>query len=199
MLDHAIATVALKAIPGSPYSSSRAHDLPKLKGEQPAAYDERTWKDKLHFDADGQCFIPPFALQMAIIGGARRSLGKIPGKGNSTWGKLFEQGGLMVLENAYLGVHKDDVPGERFYVHANGKRGSGTRVWRRFPMIFDWEATVAVTVLNLEIDPDTLKSAITAAGLYTGLGRFRPENGGTNGRFQLKAFNWERKAADLAA
>lgn len=32
---------------------------------------------------------------------------------------------------------------------------------------------------------------LTIAGMFIGVGRFRPEKGGQNGRFQIAALDWE--------
>jgi hypothetical protein len=32
---------------------------------------------------------------------------------------------------------------------------------------------------------------LTMAGMFIGIGRFRPEKGGTNGRFKIESIDWQ--------
>jgi hypothetical protein len=48
-----------------------------------------------------------------------------------------------------------------------------------------------VIVLDPIIVEDIFTEVVEAAGLFRGIGQFRPENGGSNGRFIIKTINWE--------
>ena len=106
--------------------------------------------------------------------------------------KFFEAG-VLVTEPLVLPYRPDDVPADKIYAHANGKRGSGSRVWRRFPRVDKWRGDVAYHVLADEITKDGFDEALRQAGAFVGVGRFRPEPpiGGFYGRYQVEAIKWE--------
>lgn len=52
----------LKSI--SPYSQGRHYDDPKLEKELPDAYEQRTWRGRMHVE-NGRVFIPPMAAEQA--------------------------------------------------------------------------------------------------------------------------------------
>jgi hypothetical protein len=162
----------------------------KLPGESVDAFDERLWRQKAHA-IDGVVHVKGFALQSAIIDGAKHAKEKIPGKGNSTWGKKFEAG-IMVDGDMSLGVQVEDLIERPVFVHANGIRGSGSRVTRRFPEISaGWRGEATIYVLDDEITKEVFEKAVQRAGMFIGLGQYRPQNRGTNGRFSLTSFTWE--------
>jgi hypothetical protein len=70
-------TITLKSL--SAYAQSRYHNTPKLDGEQPDAWEERTWKNKAHVDPDGIVTIPPMAIAIAIKEACKFLNKKIPG------------------------------------------------------------------------------------------------------------------------
>jgi len=181
-----IATVSLESM--APYSQSRKHDLPTLKGELPAAYELRTWRDHLSVK-DGSVFIPGFAMHMAIISAARYSKRRIIGQGQATWTAKFSSG-IVLFDDIMLGVDPECVDYVDVNAHVNGTRGSGKRVTRRFPMIPAWKATFDIHVLDPIITQDVLAEMLEIAGIFIGIGRYRPENGGSNGRFQTTKLVW---------
>ena len=61
---------------------------------------------------------------------------------------------------------------------------------RRFPLIPSWETTFEIHVLDPIITEAILREMIGLAGLFKGLGRYRPANRGTNGRFELVELVW---------
>lgn len=184
-----LATCTLKSV--SPYSQSRSysHEVEKLPGEKPDAYEERTWRNKCHFRADGRLYIPPMAFKMGLDTAARMLGRRIPGKGQSTYSKFFKSG-VLCMEGPDLPLTKDDVPADRIFANADGVRGSGKRVWRLFPRIDQWEAKVDFHVLADEIDTAVFEDHLRQAGAFVGIGRFRPENGGYYGRFEVASVNW---------
>lgn len=187
------AKVTLKSI--SAYSQSRQHTEEKLNREGYDDYEERTWRSKMHRNKEGQVFMPQMGLKQALTNAARRSGDKIPGKRGATYTKHFE-GGVLVIDPPLLYDHSGrpilavEVAGLKLSVNADGKRGSGKRVWRIFPDIAEWQANVTFTVLDDVVTKDVFRKTLDEAGAFVGVGRFRPENGGYYGRFEVVSLEW---------
>jgi hypothetical protein len=174
-------------------TQSRLHATPKLEKEQAAAYDLRVWRQHMHTEIrDGRqtVVIPATALQQAIIQAAQYSGEQIPGQGKKTWTAKFA-GGLMMLENPSLHIDPDTIDCIAINAHATGKRDSGARVLRRFPLIPAWQATFEIYVLDQIITEDVLRKMVETAGMFVGIGQFRPQNRGTNGRFKIVKLDWQ--------
>lgn len=198
------ATVTIKGL--SPYSSSKVYDymVPLLPRETKAAYEERTWFEKFHYDAKGEIYIPPMAFKIGLDAAAKMLGIQIPGKGKSNYTKFFTSG-VLVTDPSYLGVNINEVKNDkdRFCrrVHANvdGVRGSGKRVWRLFPEIAEWETEVTYTIFADEITPDVFERCLVQCGSFIGVGRFRPEKGGLCGRYAVSDLSWSMAEVDMAA
>ena len=173
----------------SPYSQGNAIQSKKNTGEGHDAFEERTWRERLHVNEKGNVFIPPMAIKLCLADTARFLSETVPGQGKSTWTKHFEAG-IMVVQPADIGVKADSVEGERLFVPSDGKKGGGTRVWKTFPLIKQWKAEVEIILLDpMLIDkPAKVEEYLNHAGKFIGLGRFRPRNGGFYGRFQVVEF-----------
>lgn len=195
-----IATVHLKST--SPYSQSRNHDTPKLAqrggGETPDAYEERTWRNRLHVNEDGFVFIPPMQFKNALSEVAKYLGIQIAGKGKSTYTKHIEAG-VLVVDPLVLPVRAADVAGERLYLNADGKRGSGKRVWRTMPLIPSWEGPVTFTILDDIITQEVFLKHLREAGNFIGIGRWRPRNNGLYGRFSVEKLDWQEVGVTAAA
>ena len=76
-----IATCKLQSI--SPYSQSRYHETPKLNKELDDDYRKRTWREYLHYDKEGQVYIPPMAFKNCLSEVAKFLGIQIPGKGKT--------------------------------------------------------------------------------------------------------------------
>ena len=173
----------------TPYSQSRYHGTPKLNKELPNAYEERTWRERLHIGADGHVFMPQMAFKNCIAEAAKYLSVQVPGKGKTTYTKHFEAG-ILVVEPLVLPDTKDDVAGEWYFVPSDGRRGGGSRVLKCFPMIPKWEGTVEFHVLDDIITEDVFKYFLEQAGSLIGVGRFRPRNNGFYGRFRVVKIDW---------
>lgn len=182
-------TVEISNPGGSPLSFSRAHETPKLNKEGADAYEERTWRERAHYDDKGELYIPPMMLKFCLVSASELKSEKIAGKGHKTWTKHFRVG-VHVVEPVMLGVHKDKAEGEWVYCHADGKRTCGTRVWRCFPTIKTWKATAVFHVVDSTITEKAFEEHLFEAGNLVGLGRFAPRVGGYNGRFVLGKIKW---------
>jgi len=173
----------------APYSQSRAHFTEKQNKEGADDYEKRTWRERMHVGEDGRVFIPPMAFKNAVSEVAKFLSKSIPGKGKATYTKHFEAG-VLVIEPLVLPVKKDDVAGEWLFVPADGRRGSGKRVRRCFPVIPKWSGEVTFMVLDDTITQEVFEEHLREAGNFIGIGRFRPRNNGFYGRFAVKKVRW---------
>lgn len=196
-----IATAKLSSL--SPYSQSRPYEngVPKLEKESAQAYESRTWRNRVHVNADGFIFIPPMAFKICLETAARFLSEKISGRGKATYTKHF-LAGVLVTEGPVLPIKADDIPldaslatdcgcrGEWLYLNADGKKGGNTRVWRCMPKIESWSAIVTFYVLDETITEDVFRRHLTEAGNFIGIGRFAPIRGGFYGRFKVDSLTW---------
>lgn len=173
----------------SPYGQSRAIQSKKNTGENHDAYEERTWRERLHVGPNGNVFIPPMAIKNCLSDCARYLSETVPGKGKATYTKHFEAG-ILCVQPADIGIKADTVEGLRLFVPSDGKKGGGTRVWKTFPTIKEWTADVEIMLLDpILIDkPEKVKEYLGHAGKFIGIGFFRPRNGGYFGRFTVENF-----------
>src|SRR5258708_125848 len=109
---------------------------------------------------------------------------------NSTWGKKFESG-IMIDGDISLGIRVEDLIERPVYVNADGVRGSGKRVWRRFPEIAKgWTAEFVVYILDDEITQEVFEKFVRRAGLFIGIGQYRPQNQATNRQFSFPSIQF---------
>ena len=188
-----IATVTLESL--SPLSMSRQHDEAKLEGESHSDYDARTWMHKMHTSGEGAdrtVVIPAAAMFSCLVEAAKYSGKQIPGKGKATWTQKFASG-LMLVSDIHLNVDPATVKCVIINANADGVRGSGKRVPRRFPSIPRWQATFDVHILDPIITKDVFAEMLDIAGLFIGVGQGRPgmKSPAGNGRFRTKSLSWQ--------
>lgn len=180
-------TIHLRSI--APYTQSRQHHIPKNEKENPQDYEERTWREKTTVNDDGLICIPAMAFKQALDRSAKMLSIQIPGRGKATYTKHFTAG-VMIPENLCLGVKKEEAMKITINANSDGVRGSGKRVVRHFPQIPKWEGALDVFIIDETITPDVFERHAKEAGMLVGVGQYRPENGGTNGRFVCDKFDW---------
>lgn len=182
-----VATVQIKGL--TPYSPSKAFTSEKKEKESPEEFDIRCWREHAHTDADGNVVIPSVAIGLGLASAAAylSKGGFLKKKGSATWAQNFLCG-LAVAKSPSIGCHIDDCKEpEMVYCNADGRRGSGKRVWRRFPFFNDWEATLVIHILDDSIPDDVFKQVLEAFGLFNGMGRYAPRVGGHLGRFTVES------------
>lgn len=188
--------VTFKLIGKAPYSQSRVVSSPKLGKETHRDHEARTWIERLHVDASGDVFIPPMAIKNALSEMAKFFSMPIPGRGKSTYTKHLEAGVLcfdpVVMHDASgKPIKAKSVRGEWLFVPSNGKRGSGSRVDKCFPVIDPgWTGQATLVVLDDMITDEVLRYHLEGCGKFIGIGRFRPRNNGFYGRFEVADIEW---------
>jgi hypothetical protein len=174
----------------TPYSQSKPYEVPKLPQEIAKDYETRTWAERMHYDGDGNVFIPLTSIKNCLSEAAKYLAMQVPGKGKSTYTKHFEAG-IIVQDNIPLRVKKDKAENEWCFVPSDGRRGSGSRVWKCFPIFRKWEGETIIIVLDDIITRDVMDAHLKASGAFIGLGRFRPRNNGYYGRFEAEIMEWK--------
>lgn len=174
----------------SPFSFSAPIQSEKKTGEGHSQFEDRTWRERIHKNKDGQAFIPPTALKNCLSEVAKYLSETVPGKGKATYTKHFEAG-ITVIEPLLLGTQADKIDFERLFLPADGVRGSGKRVWKQYPYLPEWRAEAEVVILDPIIKPEKVHEYLKFAGQFIGMGRFRPRNNGYYGRFTIENFRSE--------
>ena len=174
----------------SPYSQSHQHVTPKLAKETHDAYEQRTWREKCNANDKGEIVLPAMAFKQALDAVAKRLGEQIPGRGKATYTKAFVGGVLCEDDVVLAGCFKKDCPSVTISANADGKRGSGKRVWRTFPQWAKWGGVARFAILDDTVTKEVFERHFREAGRFVGVGRFRPENGGMKGRFRADKFVW---------
>lgn len=190
-----IAKVKLKSV--SPFSSSRPFESEKPQEQSHGEFDEQHWREHALTNAAGHVCIDPMAIKKSIDAAARHLGEKVPGSRGATYTAKFTRG-IFIQTPVDLGIKRDELTKDghsiHVYCHADGKPGGkGPRVWRRYPLIREWTGMLEIHIVEPSIlikseghhETDLLERHIEAAGLFIGVGRFRPENAGSNGRFTI--------------
>ena len=184
------AIVALRGL--APLSQSRQHHSDFLEGESAEAYDTRTWREKCNFDAvDGIVFVPAMALKQAMDVAAKRLAIPDPDDRKARFTKYFVSD-VVCEGHLSIGIHKDNMQSVAISANVDGVRGSGKRVPRRFPQTSKWEGTTSFLIMEEKITHDIFERVLNSAGRSIGVGQFRPEKGGVNGRFDVVSIKYEK-------
>jgi hypothetical protein len=186
--------VYLENIPGSPYSQSAKHDTPFLDREQHDAWEQRTWRNKMTTNKDDVVCVPAMAFKQCIDTAAQKIGEKVKGRRGATYKNFFASGFFCEADVPLANgkpIKKADVESVQISANADGVRGSGKRVPRRFPLIPKWHGVAMFTIVDDLLTPEIFEQHVKSAGIVVGIGRFRPEKGGTNGRFKAVKFEWE--------
>lgn len=175
----------------SPLGFSRHYEVPHLEKESPADYEERTWRHRTHIDKEGQVIITPMMIKNCYRDVGKFKAQRIPGKGTSTYAKHFKSG-ILVEKPIPLGIQLEDINGERLFVPSDGVSGGGKRVTKIFPFVSQWNGVAEVYILDDTITQKVFEEHTHEMGRFTGIGFWRPANGGLWGRFKANDFVWEK-------
>lgn len=175
----------------SPLIFSRRIDEPKKPGETEDDRERRVFREKAHTNADGQVIVPAVNWQRMLATTAQLLSRKIPGKGNSTYTKVFKTG-VMCDGDMVLDLTAADLKPRTILCNSQGNKGGagGSQVPRVFPEVPRWGGTVTFCVLTDSLPEEVFREHLVKAGVLNGILSFRPQNGGTNGRFRVAKMEW---------
>lgn len=174
-------------------SFSRRFELKAPKDIDPWKHEQQSWRERLHINGNQECIIPAVMFKNAIENAAQILGDKIPSKGNNTYASRFVAG-VTVENDLLLGITKDKVLFEDWWVSSNGRPG-GPQVLKRFPKIISWQGEVSyLVILDEIITREIFKKYLKLSGLIAGIGRYRPQKGGTYGKFEIEKIKFEKVA-----
>jgi len=188
--------VEVKLKSAGPYGQSKMVRTPKKEKEISRAYEERTWRERCHYDEAGNVYIPAICFKKCITEAAQYLSIQIPGKGKATYTKHFRSG-LFAANNISLGVTKDEICGFLKDVPSDGKSGGSKRVDKYFPYVKSWEGTVNFYVLDETITAEVFVYVLSQAGKFIGVGYWRPARDGYWGRFDVVDVIWGGKKLNV--
>jgi len=174
----------------APLSQSRQHYTPFKQGESHEAYEERTWREKTHYDENNEIFIPAMAFKQCMDTAATRLSIPDPDSKKARLTKFFVSD-VFCEQNLLIGMKKDEILPIRINAHVDGNRQSGKRVLRTLPQTPKWQGTTSFVILEAKITEEIFTKVLKYAGRSVGVGQFRPANGGLNGRYELVTIKFE--------
>jgi len=156
-------------------------------GETPDQTEQRTWKERAHYDDEGKVVIPGYMIQSALEPAAKllnkRVGGKKMGKSLAHYIRL-----VRIEDDIVTNITRENIEGITAFVSANGKEGGG-KVMRTYPKIGIWEGTLTLVYPNLtELCDNVILEHFEVAGLCVGIGHWRPgaPSKGSYGRFSVE-------------
>ena len=183
-------TVKLKIKGVTPLQQSREYSsrIEKLDRETSYDYENRTWTERAHIDADGRVFHPSGAFKQSLVAASRYSGLQIKGQGKKTYtAKIMS--GLGVLENLTTNKTKADMKRRDVFASAmGGKSKNEPRVWKAFPTFENWTAETTLVIYDDILTLEIVRRFVEEAGRFIGIGVWRPERGGEYGRFEIASF-----------
>ena len=161
------------------------HRFPNMGFDEPSK--KRTgvpdWKQEaelaLYKNSDGTIYEPAEHLEKSIQNAAKSF--KIAGKRGATYGKLV---------GAALEVYPDTIP-HKIQTYEIDSRSVVVQRWRimRYRPRFDnWELEFTIRLLDDQLPVSVIKEVLDQAGLYVGIGDYRPQRGGKFGKFMVTEF-----------
>jgi hypothetical protein len=136
-------------------------------------------KDKLYLLSDGKAYIPAIYIERAMIEAGK----SFKGKGKSSLSKIL--GAMLSVEPAAL-VLTNQKWVEDIQVGVNPMTKGRMNIHR--PRFDNWGTKFKMIVSIDEIPTERLKEILDYAGLYVGLGDWRPAKKGKYGKFIVKKF-----------
>lgn len=133
----------------------------------------------LYKSPEGEIYVPATQIKSCLMEAGKQM--RIPGKGKSTYSKLF--GAFIMIEPDCLVMSPQE-----YEVDARAVVIQRARIIRYRPIFKKWGLRFKVHSLTEEIQKDVIKEGFEIAGNFTGIGDFRPQKKGMYGRFMVVSF-----------
>lgn len=161
---------------------------PEEKHDQ---FEERTWRERIVKDEDGNCAISSEAVLRSLFWAAKWLSEKL--EKQKTYAARFLSG--VISEQAFFPlrdihgnlIRPESLKGITLSVPSDGRRGGTKRVQRTFPIVpAGWWFNGSLLVLDEAITEDVFARHMQTAGTYDGHGAMRRGKGGPNGMYLVE-------------
>lgn len=148
------------------------------------------WREKSYFRPETEAlYIPGENIHQCMVDGAQYWGMTIPGRGKTQYTGVVKSGiicqdvSLATLDRTgdYIEAKKADLVSFGRSVNGTPTKKNGGKVYRIRPSLESWKGTFLMTVIDARLTSQILRTVISYAGLYKGLGDWRPYHG----RFEL--------------
>lgn len=156
---------------GADEPSKKRTGVPDWKQEAEAA---------LYKGPDGIIYQPAEHLEKSIQNAAKSF--KMAGKRGATYGKLV---------GATLVISPDAIPHkiQKYEIDSRSVVIQRARIIRYRPRFDNWELDFTIGLPDDQLPVSVIKEVLDQAGLYVGIGDYRPQKGGKFGKFMVTKFN----------
>ena len=145
------------------------------------------WKEEaersLYKTEDGTIYQPASHIEGTVKEAAKQF--KITGRRGATYSKLV--GSTVEVYPDYL-VHKKDS----YVIDSRPVRIQAARIIRYRPKFEDWALDFDLILHDEQVPSEVVKQILDHAGLYVGIGDFRPGKGGKYGKFMITRFEEQK-------
>ena len=146
--------------------------------------EEENYELYLYLDG-GKPYIPALMLQRCLVEAAKNFQER--GRGKKSYKNVVGGGLVAIAEEKIPIATRSGWKPNKMYV-----RVQNNRVLRCRPQIDDWAAEFTL-LIDGSIDYNVIRNIVEYAGIYCGLGDFRPQKGGPFGRFKVEKFEEVKK------
>ena len=133
----------------------------------------------MYADEEGKLYQPSDHIERSMAIAAAQF--KIQGKRGATYSKLV---GSTVEVYPFAIPHKH----QEWEVDARPVRIQKARIIRYRPWLAKWELDFELRLMDDQLDTSVIKQILDHAGLYVGIGDWRPDTKGKYGKFMVTKF-----------
>lgn len=159
--------------------------LEKQKNEDAMQHNMRVYKEKAHLK-DDLVIIPSEWIKRSLAGTQKQTANPIkPANARRKTDTILRNiiSGCFVDDTPLNGpVRKDDLEPFKSMVTIPSTKGT---ILNTRPMIQKWSADITFSIVDEVLDENIIRTLMTWVGVYSGIGEWRPANGGNFGRFMV--------------
>jgi len=175
--------VTIKGVTPFLYNRFRDKEIEGKSKKRTGTPTQADVEDKLYV-VDGKPYIPAIYIRNALTEAGKQF--KITGKGKSTYSKIIGAT-LEIMPEALI----NDNPWEVYRVAAVNPMTKGRMMVSR-PKMEKWGCDFTIVLNDDSVDEVTIKEILDHAGKYVGIGDWRPEKKGVNGKFMITKFEAQK-------
>lgn len=159
--------------------------------------DPREEAEKVSYrDANGNCFLPGamFSRMLAEVGGGHKQ------RGSRKSMKFIIPAAIVIVEEEVLLRDETGEPISQFEIDSRPVVIPSTkgRIMRHRPRFNAWNCEFTIEIDTTMVEPELIQQLLVEAGSKNGLGDWRPQKGGSFGRFSVSRWAQMNEQKDNA-